>query len=125
MSHVIELKGLDPSTSFESQLKEETGTVVLVNMFLVPEGAEEQAMTKWKEDAEWMKAQPGYISAQLHQGTGDSRLMVNIATWESSEALATAFSDPEFQAKHDGWPDGTVIYPHIFERVGVQGICTA
>ncbi|PSL05970.1 heme-degrading monooxygenase HmoA [Haloactinopolyspora alba] len=120
---MIELKSLDPSVPFENQLQHETGPVVLVNMFSVPDEGMEQAMEKWREDAEFMKRQPGYISSQLHRATGSGTLMANIAVWESTEALLKAFSDPEFQAKHDGWPDGTVIYPHVFEKVAVSGIC--
>ncbi|WP_166354873.1 antibiotic biosynthesis monooxygenase family protein [Phytoactinopolyspora limicola] len=122
---MIEIKGLDPSAPFETQLQQTTGPVVLVNMFRVPEGAMDEAMTKWQEDAEFMRDQPGYISAQLHRGTGDSQLMANIAVWESTEALVKAFSDPEFQAKHDRWPEGTVVYPHLFEKVAVSGVCVA
>src|SRR5680860_354971 len=95
--------------------------VVLVNMFSVPEGTVDQAVAKWKDDAEFMKHQPGYISAQLHRGTGESHLLVNIAVWESTETLVRAFSSPEFQGRHDGWPDGTIAYPHLFQKVAVEG----
>ncbi|NDL56896.1 antibiotic biosynthesis monooxygenase family protein [Phytoactinopolyspora mesophila] len=120
---MVEVKGLDSAAPFEAQLQETTGPVVLINVFRVPEGTMDETMAKWREDAEFMKAQPGYISAQLHKGTGDSQLLANIAVWESTEHLVKAFSDPEFQAKHDGWPEGTVIYPHLFEKVAVSGIC--
>jgi heme-degrading monooxygenase HmoA len=122
---MVKLESLDPSTTFQEQLQQEAGPVVLVNMFSVPEGTLDQTVAKWKEDAEFMKHQPGYISAQLHRGTGDSHLLVNIAVWESTATLVSAFSSPEFQAKHDGWPEGTVAYPHLFQKVAVEGVCLA
>lgn len=122
---MVKLEGLDPSTTFQAQLQQEAGPVVLVNMFSVPEGTVDQAVAKWKDDAEYMKHQPGYISAQLHRGTGESHLLVNIAVWESTETLVRAFSSPEFQGKHDGWPDGTIAYPHLFQKVAVEGVCVA
>lgn len=122
---MIEMKSLDESTPFETQLQHQTGSVVLVNMFTVPEGELDNVLRLWQEDATYMKAQPGYISAQLHRGTGNSRVLVNIAVWESTEALVKAFSDPEFQSKHDRYPEGIVMYPHLFEKIAVDGVCVA
>ncbi|WP_020672339.1 antibiotic biosynthesis monooxygenase family protein [Amycolatopsis nigrescens] len=122
---MVKLESLDPTTNFGDQLAQHTGPVVLVNMFTVPAGEEELMLSCWQDDAKFMKAQPGYVSAQLHRGTGDSSLMLNIAVWESSAALQKAFSDPEFQSKHDRYPESVVIYPHLFEKVAVDGICIA
>lgn len=119
------IQSLDPTMDFKDQLKETTGPVVLVNMFFVPEGDIDQIIEDWRKDAVFMTEQPGYISAQLHRGTGNSRMLVNVAVWESTEALATAFTNPEFQRKHHDWPEGTTVYPHLFEKVGVEGICVA
>ncbi len=122
---MLKLESLDPTSTFEDQLQQDTGPVVLVIIASIPEGTLDQAVAKWKEDAEFMKHQPGYISAQLHRGTGESSMLVNIAVWESTEALATAFSSPELQGSHDDWMDGTIAYPHLFQKVAVPGICVA
>ncbi|WP_262985472.1 hypothetical protein [Streptomyces antnestii] len=44
---------------------------------------------------------------------------MNVAVWESTEALATAFGNPEFQRMAAESPDDVVSYPHIFEQVDV------
>ena len=52
----------------------------------------------WKDDAEFMKRQPGFISTQLHRALGDSPTYLNYAIWESTEAFRAAFTHPEFVA---------------------------
>ena len=44
---------------------------------------------------------------------------MNVAVWESTEALATAFGRPEFQRMVAESPDDIVSYPHIFEQIDV------
>lgn len=56
---------------------------------------------------------------QMHKGTAGSRLLMNVALWESTEALATAFGSPEFQRLVAESPDDVVSYPHIFEQIDV------
>ncbi|GAA0346387.1 hypothetical protein [Streptomyces blastmyceticus] len=46
---------------------------------------------------------------------------MNVAIWESTEALATAFGSPEFQCMAAEFPDDIVSYPHIFGQGDVQG----
>lgn len=122
---MIETVHLDPSTPFETQLKAGTGPVVLVNTFFVPEGEAEKVLELWQDDALYMKRQPGYISAQLHRGVGGSNLLANVAVWESTEALVNAFTSEEFQAKHNVYPEGIVMYPHVFTKIAVDGVCVA
>jgi heme-degrading monooxygenase HmoA len=121
----MKIDDLDPSTPFSSQLQERTGPVSLVNMIIVPRKLEEEFLTIWREDASFMKASPGFISTQLHRGTAHSQLLVNVAVWESTKALFTAFSNPRFQEAVSRYPDGIVAYPHIFEKVAVEGVCVA
>jgi len=64
-----------------------------------------------------MKAQPGFVSLQMHQGTAGSRLLMNIAVWESTQALATALGSPEFQRMAADFADDIVSYPHIFQQI--------
>lgn len=123
--HMPGMIDLDPTTSFMSQLREETGPIVLVNTFFVPREKTEEFLACWREDAAFMKSCPGFISAQLHRGTAGSQLAVNIATWESTEALARAHSNPEFRARSSKHPDGVVVYPHVYQKIAVEGICGA
>jgi heme-degrading monooxygenase HmoA len=73
--------------------------VVLINQFnLAPEDTG-RFLQVWAYDAAFMKEQPGFVSAQLHQGTAGSATFINVAVWESAQALGQAFSSPEFQAR--------------------------
>ena len=66
--------------------------VILINAFIVPDGKEAEAVSYWEQAAEFMKAQPGYISTALHKAIlPDAKFrLVNIAKWESSEAFMKA-----------------------------------
>ncbi len=114
-----------PSVPFVQQLQQETGPVVLINTFTVAPEDTERLLVVWAEDAAFMKRQPGFISTQLHQGIAGSTVVVNVAVWESTEALRAAFFSPEFQAHVRHYPDSTVTQPHLFKKVTVPGICIA
>ncbi|MFD8706591.1 antibiotic biosynthesis monooxygenase family protein [Kitasatospora sp. NPDC059648] len=116
---MAELQSLDPSTPLFAQFKERTGPIVLANTFVVPEERAESFLALFRRQAEFMRAQPGFVSLQMHRGTADSRLLMNVAVWESTEALATAFGSPQFQRLAAESPDDIVSYPHVFERIDV------
>jgi quinol monooxygenase YgiN len=111
------LQSLDPHTTLFAQFAEKTGPIVLANTFFVPEERTESFLALFRRQAAFMKAQPGFVSLQMHKGTADSRLLMNIAVWESTEALATAFGSPEFQRMVAESPDDVVSYPHIFQHI--------
>ncbi|MGN5376626.1 antibiotic biosynthesis monooxygenase family protein [Streptomyces lasalocidi] len=113
------LQSLDPHTPMFAQFTQKTGPIVLANTFFVPKERTESFLALFRRQAEFMKAQPGFVSLQMHKGTADSRLLMNIAVWESTEALATAFASPEFQRMVAQSPDDIASYPHIFERIDV------
>ncbi|NDL56882.1 antibiotic biosynthesis monooxygenase family protein [Phytoactinopolyspora mesophila] len=121
----MKIDEMDPSVPMISQLQQETGPVTLINTVFVPRENRDEFLELWRDDASFMKAQPGFISTQLHQGTADSQMMVNVAVWESTESLFRAFSNPEFQQKSAKYPDGIIAYPHVYEKVAVDGVCTA
>lgn len=120
---MVMIKHLDPSTPFEAQLQKDSGPISMIETILVPRELQEKFLEIWKEDATYMKAQPGFISTQLHRGTADSQLIVNVAVWESTQALLKAFASPEFQSKAAQYSDDIIGYPHVFERVAVDGVC--
>jgi quinol monooxygenase YgiN len=121
----MQFENVDPKVPFEAQLQEKTGTVVLVNTVIVPDGLMDEVLESWAVDAAYMKAAPGCISTQLHRGTAGSNVLINVAVWESSESLFKAFSNPEFQAKASAYPEGVIVRPYLTERVAVEGICVA
>ena len=77
----------------------------------------------WADDAAYFKQQPGFISAQLHRGIGESPVFLNYAVWESVDAFRTAFGRPEFRGRLAQYPDSAVASPHLFEKLAVRGIC--
>jgi heme-degrading monooxygenase HmoA len=119
----VQLKELDERVMFREQLQQDTGPVVLINVFNVAPEDTESLLQAWAEDAAFMKQQPGYISTQLHRGVAGSTTFINVAVWESARALARAFGSPEFQARTARYPDSAVAAPHLFEKVAVAGIC--
>ena len=60
---------------------------------------------------------------QLYRGIGGSRLFTNVAVWKSPAALRAAFTTPEFAEHSKQYPDGTLAYPHLYQKVAVEGIC--
>jgi heme-degrading monooxygenase HmoA len=121
----LRLQELDDRVTFMEQLQHPSGPVVLINTFHVAPDDVEGLLEAWAGDAAFMKQQPGFISAQLHGGTAGSTTFVNIAVWESSQALGEAFRSPEFQSRAARYPDSAVASPHVFEKLAVPGICVA
>jgi heme-degrading monooxygenase HmoA len=120
---MISLATLDESTPYLGQLKETAGPVTIINTFVAPEGKTDEVLAAWKDDAAYMKAQPGLISAQLFRGIGGSRIFTNVAVWESTGHLLAAFGTPEFAQHLAHYPEGTVAYPHLYQKAAVEGIC--
>lgn len=114
---------LDKSITFQEQLLLDEKSVVLINVFHVPEGKMEEVLDVWEEDAAYMKRQPGFISTQMHQGIGGSQTLVNYAVWESAKALGDAFFAEEFQTCRAKYPDGVTTSPHVFNTRAVPNIC--
>lgn len=116
---------IDPENSFLSQLEHNVGPIVLMDTLVVPNGQHAEVLAIWEKDSHLMKSQPGFLSAQLHKGIENSNIILNIATWESTEALRTAYKQDVFQKTLDEYPQGTIIYQHIVQKVAVRNICAA
>ncbi|MDH1268465.1 antibiotic biosynthesis monooxygenase [Rhizobium pusense] len=119
------MQPMDEKCPIQNQLEIETGPVVLINLFTLDAADEARFLEVWKDDASFMKRQPGFISTQLHRALGESPTYLNYAVWESNEAFRAAFTHPEFRAKLSAYPSSAVAKPHLFQKVGVLGICTA
>lgn len=79
-----QLRPLDPAFPIERQLTLDAGPVVLINLFTLDKADEKALVAAWKDDAEFMKRQPGFISTQLHRAVGESPAYLNYAVWERS-----------------------------------------
>src|SRR2546423_7825321 len=79
---------------------ESDAPVTLINVFEIDATNVESFMEGWRERAEFMSTQPGFRSFRLHRALSpDSRFqLVNVAEWDSLEALRAATSDERFQA---------------------------
>ncbi len=114
---------LDTTVALADQMQADEGPVVLINVFTV-DPAEEDALVKaWAHDADFMKAQPGYISTQLHKGIAGSSTIVNYAIWENVESFRNAFCHPEFQKRISNYPQSAVARPHLFRKLAIANHC--
>ena len=60
----------------------------MINKFSVDPKEFEQFLNGMATEAEkfcFIKAQPGFISTQLHKGIGESGTYINYAVWESAD----------------------------------------
>jgi heme-degrading monooxygenase HmoA len=123
---MLKLQELDAAISMRDQLMDESKEpVVLVNVFHVAPEQTEALVSAWTDDARYLKAQPGFISAQLHRGIAGSSTFLNYAVWESVGAFRAALANPIFQAKLEDYPDGATGAPHLFRKLAVDGVCVA
>ena len=119
------MRPLDPAFPIERQIGIEASSVVLVNVFTLDKADEQVFLQVWQDDAQFMKRQPGFISAQLHRALGESPTYFNYAVWESTADFRSAFMHPEFRAKMSAYPSSAVASPHLFQKVAASGVCVA
>ena len=73
--------------------------VVLINMFSVEQGKEEEFAKMWAEALEFIKNEPGFIDANLHRSLDPNVQFqfVNVAHWKNQEAWQAAFDKLQLQ----------------------------
>jgi hypothetical protein len=120
---MLNLTDLDDTTPFLGQQNEKAGPVTIINTFVAPKGKTGEVLTAWTDDAWYMKNTGRLLAVQLYRGIGGSRLFTNVAVWESPAALHAAFHTAEFASHLEHYPEGTVAYPHLFQKLAVEGIC--
>ena len=116
---------MDATVALADQLKTDEGPVILINTFVVPSEETDRFLFAWGADAAIMKAQPGFISTQLHRGIAGSGTFLNYAVWQSVAHFRAAFANPEFRARLADYPKTATVTPHLFRKVEVPGICVA
>ena len=84
---------------------------------------EDALAVAWAHDADFMKAQPGYISTELHKGIAGSSTYVNYAVRQDVESFRNAPTDPEFQRRIADYPSSAVASPHLFRKLAVANHC--
>ena len=123
---MLQLSSLHPTIGIQDQLGGASeGPVVLLNLFTVAEADADALLAAWADDAAYFKRQPGFISAQLHEGLGGTVAYLNYAVWESLDAFRAAFTNPEFQRKLAAYPDSVVAAPYLFRKLAMPNVCVA
>jgi heme-degrading monooxygenase HmoA len=120
---MLQIRPLDQNSPIFQQLSAEASPVILVNVFQVAEADIPALLNAWKNDTNWMKKQPGYISTQLHQAIGASTLFLNYAVWESVAQFRAAFNHPDFKSSLEQYPSSAIASPHLFQRLTVPNLC--
>ncbi len=121
---MLKMKELDSQITFQQQLKDEDAEpVVLMILFSVGEHDADAFKSAWATDAAFTKAQPGFISAQLHQATSGDNLFLDYAVFENTAAIAAMTRLPKFAALRELYPDSAVASLHLFRRVAIPSIC--
>ncbi len=118
-------KELDETVTLADQMQAQEGPIILINVFTVDQKDEEALLKAWAHDADFMKAQPGYISTQLHKGLAGSSTFLNYAVWQDVESFRNAFTNPEFQRRIHDYPASAVASPHLFRKLSVPNHCVA
>jgi heme-degrading monooxygenase HmoA len=77
----------------------DTEPITLINVFEIDFDDVDQFLQQWQERAQFMGRQPGFRSLRLHRAlNADSRFqLVNVAEWDSDEALQAATAQDFFQ----------------------------
>ena len=113
----------DEHIKFSEQLEETVGPIVEIIKFDVKPEEANEFLKAWKKDVTYYKNQPGFISTQLHRGTGGSGVFVIYSVWESTALLKKALSNIDLKQLLSNYPSSAVASPHIFKKVAVPGIC--
>ena len=121
----MKLHPLDPAFPIERQIALDAGPVVLVNIFTLDKADEQAFLQAWRDDALFMKQQPGFISTQLHRAIGESPTYLNYEVWETTAHFRTAFTSPAFRTKPSLYPSSVASSPHLFQRVAAENLCVA
>lgn len=75
--------------------------VTLINVFEVPVEQVAVVIAQWRERAALLRAKPGFLDTRLHRAlSSQARFqLVNVAHWQSREALQAATAAPQFQER--------------------------
>ena len=88
--------------------------ITLINVFEIRQQDIDAFLRDWQERAEFMSRQPGFRSLRLHRALSpDARFqLVNVAEWDSAEALQAATSQDFFQQSAQRSMEGFAVAAH-------------
>ncbi len=117
------LTEVDEQVTFIKQVNEDASPVILINKFNVDPEEVDEFLKAFAATGEFMKKQPGFISAQLHRGIAGSCAFLNYEVWESADHFKRTITSPGFQSSIVGLPPRTIMSPHLFKKLAVPGLC--
>lgn len=93
--------------------------VILINPFEVPEGREQECLAVWERAAEYMRAQPGFLTSKLHRAIapGGRFHFINIAEWQSADDFHAAIGKQEFKDLSAASMDAFPHFPGLYEVI--------
>ena len=93
--------------------------VVLINVFEVQPGTEEEAVRYWEAARDFLARQPGYVSTRLHRALRpDARFqLVNVAEWASAEAFQAATARMQRELAAPPPPPGLRFTPGLYRVI--------
>ena len=94
-----------------------SGPVVLINLFEVPADADEGFIMAWEQARDFLAAQVGYRSTELHQSLGPDATFrfVNVAERASPAAFQAATTQPGFSGRDMPFPAHPGLYQVVTE----------
>ena len=82
--------------------------VFMINVITVPEAESEEFLKRWDRITEYMCRQPGFIRTNLYRRFDNPERWVNVAVFESTDAIRAAFLTEDFERltkDHPGYRD--------------------
>jgi quinol monooxygenase YgiN len=122
---MVKVVEMDERVPLSKQLEKNVGPVILINTFTMNPDDVDQFLKIWTSAAEITKKFPGVISVQLHRGIAGSSAFAAYLVFESIETIKQLYGDSDFQSSMSKYPASTVVYPHIFKKIAVPGICVS
>jgi heme-degrading monooxygenase HmoA len=87
------------ATPSEARIRAASPVVTLINVFTVDPAGQDELVARWQQATDdVMRHRPGFISASIHRSF-DGTKVINYAQWESRDAFAAMFQDPEASAQ--------------------------
>ncbi len=89
------------SEDLQDNMPANNSPVTLINVFEVPAEHIDEFIAQWRERAAPMSTKPGFLDSRLHRAlSSQTRFqLVNVAHWESREAMEAGTADTEFQKR--------------------------
>ena len=78
--------------------------VFMINVITVPEAEADAYLERWDAITHYMRRQKGFIRTNLYRRFDNPERWVNVAVFESTEAIRAAFSTEEFDRLSEGFP---------------------